>query len=185
MTSSKLRIFFLMLFLAMALTSLIVAVYAPGGNSDVFTKPLNGSSQYLKIKDDEKVSKVTVYDKNGNQVITHSFSGDKKEEEWTVGGLNSGMYPLRIEVVDKAGNTDHWKDKSDGTTTGPYKTSDWDEYPGIPPHTNDPLPVGGIVIPVDKFGLLAPYIGLASTAMIGVVATVVYVRRAKRREEKQ
>ncbi|MCJ7561096.1 hypothetical protein MUO79_10850 [Candidatus Bathyarchaeota archaeon] len=48
-----------------------------------------------------------------------------------------------------------------------------------------PLPVGGISIPVDKFGLLAPYIGLASTAMIGAVATVVYVRRAKRREEKQ
>jgi hypothetical protein len=44
---------------------------------------------------------------------------------------------------------------------------------------------GGIVIPVDKFGLLAPYIGLTSTAMIGAVATVVYVRRAKRRKEKQ
>ncbi|MCJ7423767.1 hypothetical protein MUP01_05810 [Candidatus Bathyarchaeota archaeon] len=45
--------------------------------------------------------------------------------------------------------------------------------------------VGGIIIPVDKFGLLAPYIGLASTTAIGAVATVVYVRRAKRREEKQ
>jgi hypothetical protein len=45
--------------------------------------------------------------------------------------------------------------------------------------------VGGIVIPVDKFGLLAPYIGLASTTMIGAVATVVYVKRVKRRKEKQ
>jgi len=45
--------------------------------------------------------------------------------------------------------------------------------------------VGGIVVSVDKFGLLAPYIGLASTTAIGAVATVVYVRRAKRREEKQ
>lgn len=47
------------------------------------------------------------------------------------------------------------------------------------------ITVGGIVLPIAKFSLLAPYIGLASTAMIGVVATVVYVRRAKRREEKQ
>lgn len=46
-------------------------------------------------------------------------------------------------------------------------------------------PVGGIVVPVDKFGLLAPYIGLASTAMIGAVATAVYVRRVKHRKEKQ
>jgi len=45
--------------------------------------------------------------------------------------------------------------------------------------------VGGIVISVDKFGLLAPYIGLASTAIIGAVATAVYVKRAKRRKEKQ
>jgi hypothetical protein len=45
--------------------------------------------------------------------------------------------------------------------------------------------VGGIMIPVDKLGLLTPYIGLASTAMIGAVAAVVYVRRAKRKEEKQ
>jgi hypothetical protein len=45
--------------------------------------------------------------------------------------------------------------------------------------------VGGTIIPVDKLGLLAPYIGLASTTLIGAVATVVYVRRVKRRKEKQ
>jgi hypothetical protein len=43
--------------------------------------------------------------------------------------------------------------------------------------------VGGIEVPVDKFGLLAPYIG--SATLIGAVATVVYVRRVKRRKEKQ
>lgn len=45
--------------------------------------------------------------------------------------------------------------------------------------------VGGFVIPVDKFGLLAPYLGLASTAMIGAGATAIYVKRVKRRKEKQ
>jgi hypothetical protein len=41
------------------------------------------------------------------------------------------------------------------------------------------------MISIGKFGLLAPYIGLASTPMIGAVATVVYVRRVKRRKEKE
>jgi hypothetical protein len=45
--------------------------------------------------------------------------------------------------------------------------------------------VGGIVIPVDKFALLAPYIGLTSTVTVAAVATVVYVKRVKRRKEKQ
>jgi hypothetical protein len=45
--------------------------------------------------------------------------------------------------------------------------------------------VGGIVIPVDKFALLAPYIGLASTVTVAAVTTVIYVKRVKRRKEKQ
>jgi len=45
--------------------------------------------------------------------------------------------------------------------------------------------VGGISIPVDKFGLLAPYIGLASTILVATAATAIYVKRVKRRKEKQ
>lgn len=45
--------------------------------------------------------------------------------------------------------------------------------------------VGGIVIPVDKFGLLAPYIGLSSTILVVAVATAIYVKRVKHRKEKQ
>ena len=45
--------------------------------------------------------------------------------------------------------------------------------------------VGGIVVPVDKFGLLAPYIGLASKILAAAVAPTVYVKRVKRRKEKQ
>jgi hypothetical protein len=44
---------------------------------------------------------------------------------------------------------------------------------------------GGLVVPIDMFGLLTPYIGLTLTTMIGAVATVVYVKRVKRRKEKQ
>ena len=46
-------------------------------------------------------------------------------------------------------------------------------------------PVGGILIPIDKLGLLAPYIGLASTIVVATAATAIYVKRVKRRKEKQ
>lgn len=46
------------------------------------------------------------------------------------------------------------------------------------------IQVGGVMVPIDKLGLLAPYIGLA-VIMVGTVATVAYVNRVKRRKEKQ
>lgn len=45
--------------------------------------------------------------------------------------------------------------------------------------------VGGIWLPIDKFALLAPYIGLALAVLAATVASAVYVKRVKRREEKQ
>jgi hypothetical protein len=45
--------------------------------------------------------------------------------------------------------------------------------------------VGGFVVPVDEFGLLAPYVGLSSTIAVAAVASTVYVKRVKRRKEKQ
>ena len=54
--------------------------------------------------------------------------------------------------------------------------------PGEITFTYEPV-VGGIVVPTDKFGLLAPYIGLASTIMFATAASVVYARRVKRRKE--
>ena len=61
-------------------------------------------------------------------------------------------------------------------------SSEEDSFKG---YFSSPPAVGGFVVPVDKFGLLAPYIGLASTIMIGAVATAVYVKRIKRRKGKQ
>lgn len=46
--------------------------------------------------------------------------------------------------------------------------------------------VGGIWVPVDKFGLLAPYIGLASTIIVATAATAataIYVKHVKHRKE--
>jgi hypothetical protein len=45
--------------------------------------------------------------------------------------------------------------------------------------------VGGIELPIDKFALLTPYIGLTSAILAAAIATTVYVKRVKRREKKQ
>lgn len=43
---------------------------------------------------------------------------------------------------------------------------------------------GGLYAPVDKIGLLAPYIGVTSTIVVATVATAIYAKRVKRRKEK-
>jgi N-acetylmuramoyl-L-alanine amidase len=42
--------------------------------------------------------------------------------------------------------------------------------------------VGGVVFSVDKLGLLAPYIGLASTIIVAAVAAAIYVRQRNEKE---
>lgn len=56
--------------------------------------------------------------------------------------------------------------------------------PPPPPPPPPPPSVGGVVVPIDKFGLLAPYIGLASTIVVATVAIAIYAKRVKRRREK-
>ena len=45
--------------------------------------------------------------------------------------------------------------------------------------------VGGSLAPIDRLVVLAPYIGLASTVLVATVASVIYVKRVRRRKEKQ
>jgi hypothetical protein len=52
-------------------------------------------------------------------------------------------------------------------------------FEDIVDHPVTSLVVGGVVFPVDKFGLLAPYIGLASTVLVATVAATLYVKRRK------
>ena len=46
-------------------------------------------------------------------------------------------------------------------------------------------PVGGIWVPVDKFSLLAPYIGLVSAILAATAATAIYAKRIEHRKKKQ
>jgi hypothetical protein len=41
-----------------------------------------------------------------------------------------------------------------------------------------PIPVGGVIVPVNKVGLLAPWMGLAALAVVAVAAVVVRRRQS-------
>lgn len=55
-----------------------------------------------------------------------------------------------------------------------------DVFPSLIPGVGG---VGGVQIPVDKFGLLTPYIGLALTIIAATAATAIYAKRVKYRKE--
>ena len=84
-----------------------------------------------------------------------------------------------LKASDLGMNIDHLED--------PYHFRDTDgkRYLYFTYYRKGVPSVGGIVVPVDKFGLLAPYIGFASTILVATVATATYVKRVKRRKEKQ
>jgi len=68
------------------------------------------------------------------------------------------------------------------TTAGPAVTAPPIWYY---PFGKAEAPVGGIFVSVDKFGLLAPYVGLASTILVATAAATIYVKRVKHKREKQ
>jgi len=75
---------------------------------------------------------------------------------------SSGIFTVRLQVIDPYGETTR---KSRTIFVG----------------TKD----GGIIIPVDKFSLLAPYIGIASIILVATVVTSICAKCVKRRKEKQ
>jgi len=89
--------------------------------------------------------------------------------DWDTTTFNPGNYTISVAAsivlyeIDIADNT-----YIDGTVT-----------------VTAPTGVGGVWVPVDKFGLLAPYIALASTILVATVATAIYVKHVKRRNKKR
>ncbi|MEM3714005.1 MAG: hypothetical protein QXZ59_04840 [Nitrososphaeria archaeon] len=100
----------------------------------------------------------------------HTFTGLTGIHTFTVPSTDPNGHPFTRWSNGDIGNTTMWV-----IWEGTYIA-----YYGMP------LPsVGGYVIPVDKLGLLAPYIGLASTILIALTATIIYVKRFKNKRQKQ
>lgn len=98
----------------------------------------------------------------------HTFTGLTGTHTFTVPSTDSRGHPFR-----------QWSTGSTSTTitvtSGGTYTAHYGAAPGV----------GGIVIPIDNMGLLAPYVGLGSTILVATFATAIYVKRVKRRREKQ
>jgi hypothetical protein len=144
----------------------ITAVYATAGNSTLDAKsydPLNKTIQ-MKAGDPDHLYNVRVYSKSGIQKYDSGVI-DKLEHEFTVTNVFADDFPLSVRIEDRQSphKVDMWEVDKMGNETGPSPA----------------LAVGGIVIQVDKFVLLAPYIGLASTITASVIVAVVYIKRKK------
>jgi len=129
----------------------------------------------VKVKNEaeftDQFSVTTYYD--ANIISTKSVtvaSGATKTLTFSWWPTKIGTYKIKAKAA--TGNCE--PDTSDNT-----REDGWVAVIGTGPCVG----VGGIMIPTDKLGLLAPYIGVASTILVATAATAIYVRRVKRREE--
>jgi hypothetical protein len=93
----------------------------------------------------------------------------------------SSTHTFTVTTTDLSGHEfSQWSTGNTSTTTSVSSGGTYTAY-----YYQQSSSVGGFVIPVDKLGLLAPYIGLASTLIVATVATAVYVNRVKPKKKKQ
>jgi len=123
------------------------------GNLTYDGSPVQNNSVGLQVKDpvdDVVVIRILQTNASGVYNLTFKLPTDAKNGTYTV-------YVSSTYMAQTA---------TDNTTF---------EY-GVAP---TPTPVGGIWIPVDKLGLLAPYIGLASTIILAIAVTVIFFKHKK------
>lgn len=171
MSKRELKNYTLRFILVVALLSLILPVaLAAGGNPTCASggADVNGKRTYT-LHDDNGIKAVTVVDKDGNLISSVNGHGNK---DVTI-TVTTQKNDIKIKMDDSGSPTHHceWKDANGAAFDARAPDDEWDIR-------------GGLFMLVNRLGLLAPYIGLASTTMIGVAATFVYVERVKRRKEK-
>jgi hypothetical protein len=98
----------------------------------------------------------------------HMFTGLTETHTFTVPDTDPGGHSFK-----------QWSTGSTSTTITITSAGTYTAYYGTPPQG-----VGGVVVAIDKLGLLAPYIGLASTILVAIAATAIHVKCVKRRKEK-
>ena len=109
-----------------------------------------------------------------------TISGDNASRVFNITSGTVIISDLTIANGNKMGNGGGIGDVCDSTfyqsTSTPTPTPTPTPYPPTP--TPSPIPVGGVIMPVSKVELLAPWVGLAALMALAVVAAV--VRRQKR-----
>ena len=157
--------------------------YVPDGNYKVIVKGTreNDGAAGLWLRDKDLV-----------------FDDDLEyTNDWDVGSSTFTVeLPFKVDGGIIKGSIDSSGEKQaeiyvkDGSVRAPTGYPNYWHFQSYPPPGNgtdepEPESVGGIVASVDKFALISPYIGFASTVLAATVASTVYVKRVKRRREKQ
>jgi len=160
-----------------------------------------GYAQYMTPRFDGRVTGTSTDEAEGTTtmhvkiIASDDFAGQEVEIEWKK--PDSSGVVKRTVTLDQ--NGDYEGDLTDlpgfngvgedetvlKSKTGQVYARDRGKWVYVKSKIRVPIAVGGFVVPVDKFGLLAPYIGLASTILAATVATAIYVKRVKPRKEKQ
>jgi len=123
-------------------------------------------------------------DSGGSNVIA---SAQISNNFRNTGGCDEHMYLFDFGDVTLTGGTTYYLRTKvlAGASDGSNGVRTWGS---VRLYYTEPEPeqgVGGVWSPVDKFGLLAPYIGLALTIVVATAATAIYAKRVKRRKKKQ
>jgi hypothetical protein len=173
-----------MFMLLVSLISLAHPVMSKGCNSTFkYTTPDTTLYHRFAVSDPDDIYNILVWkidpvtgeyikvDPESNVYVWIPDPEDPTEGEVRISKALIRDWEVVVDIIDddipKA--TDAWKiDKGDPAS---YKKI----YPTV----------GGVLVSVDKLGLLAPYIGVASTILVATAATAIYVRRVKRRKEKR
>jgi len=87
-------------------------------------------------------------------------------------GDNDGDDVITISITD-GGDGDDDLNATNGSITEPGGPGQQPQQPPEPP-----VPVGGVIVPVDRLGLLAPWLGLAGLVATAVAAVAARLRRS-------
>jgi len=115
--------------------------------------------------------------------ISVSIALDGSPTHYTTPHTFTGLIGIHtFTVPDKDPNGHPFKQWSTDETTTTITVATPRTYTAYYEYEAPPPSVGGVLVPVDKLGLLAPYIGLASTIVVATVATVIYIKCIKKEQ---
>jgi hypothetical protein len=130
-------------------------------------------------------------------IITLNWEVFFNDNAWAVNGGDNTFpgggdetalrFPIGHDAISLTGDNDVWLRNSQ-STDDPIEVEIYFSMGDIETY-DEPVPVGGhsvlIDISVGTFGLWVPYISLALTILVAIVATAIYVKHVKRRKEKR
>jgi parallel beta-helix repeat protein len=164
------------------------------------TQSSTGTTIYANTISQNNIG-IALTNSNGNTIYHNNFIGNTQQVSisgssgnvWDDGYPGGGNYWSDYTGVDLKSGPNQNQPGSDGIGDTPYtKGGITDRYPLMNPWpcqitppsqiTQPSPPVGGIWIPVNKFTLLAPYIALASTIILAIAVTAVFVEYKKKRQ---